>query len=1085
MPVVRDLITRFGADPSGFKKGTSEVKAALVSLNKDFSENKSTMKDTATELKNLEAEMKKYNSTGGGETKEQQEQFKKLSARIEATKLKMAQLKTEEQDIKGKVSNATSELKKQNNQFTEMSSKAGKAQTSLGSLGGALKLLVTGYTGKKLYDVLIGSNADMEQYLTSFTVMLGSAEKAKNLINDITKMAAKTPFELTDLTKAGQMLMNYGVGADAVIGKMTQLGNLSMGNAEKLDRISLAYGQMLSKGKVSGEELRQMTEAGVPLLNALAESIGVSTAELSKMIEAGKVGIPELDAAIASLTTGDGKFTGMMEEQSKTFSGMLSTIKDSIAQFGREVGEETFETVKSSITDLMSALDTANENGTLAALANEIGNAINSLVKSLIKAVEFVWKYRDAIAVAGTAMIAFKASMSILQIVQGVAAGFTALKVALVGLQGAQKAAQVAQVALNTTMAINPVLLIISAVAALTVGLIALANSMDDASNKAKLYADEMERAKEAGQQIIDSGENEISVLELKAKTYEELRSKVNRTAAETEALKTVAGELLAILPEGTQQIDNQTGAYKSLNTEIENVIKNMRTQSAMNSIKTEYDEVNTQLRDLNKDKQDAIIRMQEDNQYAEEHPTLFAIKTGGRQTQASKDYDIALQQIAEREAQKKALEQETKDLLIEGSTIPNAEPITMKNQYLSPPPPSEVSAEFKAFYEKLRQEKTAYIITDEEYNQQLLENLQANGYEKMGAYNQYWGEVLGAQKKAEKGALSEQEKAGKDTLSAQKKSDAEELAADKERFAQLLKQNKDNYKKLYDERKESVEKAYKDQLKAIDSEYKAQEAAIDAKIKLMETEDKAQKEFLQNKISAIDKEIEERKRLTEDTDSQKEIDALTAKLTYSQLDEFSRMELEKQLQQLQAQKAESDWQRAKADEKAGLQEQMGGIGSDTDKLKEQLSQAKELADYKKQAIEEEQAKVIEMMEMQKTKIEEGFTILSENSQKIVTENMNNINQETKKMGDNFAGTVKTQIGGAFDFCISKANNAIAELRNATGYASQLAASFREAANTSSGGNTYNQRSVSSQISINNPALSSRQIEDIINDAIY
>ena len=83
---------------------------------------------------------------------------------------------------------------------------------------------------------------------------------------------------------------------------MTQLGDAAQGNADKFNRVSLAYGQMVSKGKVTGEELLQMTEAGVPMLNALADSMGVTTAEVSKLIEKGQVGIPELNKALESIT---------------------------------------------------------------------------------------------------------------------------------------------------------------------------------------------------------------------------------------------------------------------------------------------------------------------------------------------------------------------------------------------------------------------------------------------------------------------------------------------------------------------------------------------------------------------------------------------------------------------------------------------------------------------------------------------------------------------------------------------------------------------------------------------------------------
>ena len=310
-----------------------------------------------------------------------------------------------------------------------------------------VKGVITGYTGKKLIDYFIGSNAEMEQYLTSFEVLLGSASNAKKLMDELTQFANTTPLELTDVTKSAQMLMNYGVAADDVVSKLTQLGDLSGGNALKLDRISLAYGQMLAKGKVTGEELRQMTEAGVPMQQALADSIGVSTAELQKMISAGKVGIPELNGAITSLTTGTGKFAGMMEKQSQTMSGMLSTLKDTFAQFGRDAGEKAFEEVKGSLAGLLEMIETASEDGTLAEIAEELGTALNVVISAIIKAAKFVLEYRTAIAAGVAAMVAFKAALAMTKLLSDFAMAQKILKGALDAATASQRAQNLAMLA--------------------------------------------------------------------------------------------------------------------------------------------------------------------------------------------------------------------------------------------------------------------------------------------------------------------------------------------------------------------------------------------------------------------------------------------------------------------------------------------------------------------------------------------------------------------------------------------------------------------------------------------------------------
>ena len=103
-------------------------------------------------------------------------------------------------------------------------------------------------------------NAEIEQLQTSFEVMTGSAEKAKDIIAELQKIGAETPFEVKDLAKATNLLMNYGLEADDAIDKMMMLGDIAQGSSEKMNRIAMAYGQMSSAGKVSLEDVKQMID---------------------------------------------------------------------------------------------------------------------------------------------------------------------------------------------------------------------------------------------------------------------------------------------------------------------------------------------------------------------------------------------------------------------------------------------------------------------------------------------------------------------------------------------------------------------------------------------------------------------------------------------------------------------------------------------------------------------------------------------------------------------------------------------------------------------------------------------------------
>lgn len=119
-------------------------------------------------------------------------------------------------------------------------------------------------------------NATMESYLTNFKVMLGSEEAAATKLSEIRKMAASTPFSLDDLTSGTQTLLQFGIAADDTTGVLQRLGDISLGNAEKLQTLTRAYGKMSSAQKVTLENVNMMIDAGFNPLNQICDATGES-----------------------------------------------------------------------------------------------------------------------------------------------------------------------------------------------------------------------------------------------------------------------------------------------------------------------------------------------------------------------------------------------------------------------------------------------------------------------------------------------------------------------------------------------------------------------------------------------------------------------------------------------------------------------------------------------------------------------------------------------------------------------------------------------------------------------------------------
>lgn len=133
------------------------------------------------------------------------------------------------------------------------------------------------------------------------------------------------------------MLMAFGVGTGEIIDTMRMLGDVASGVGIPLERISLAYGQVLAKGKLQGGELMQFTEAGIPIVETLSQQLGVSTEKFYKLVEGGKISAEQVKGAFEQMTGAGGKFYGMMAKQSTTLNGLFSTASDYAQSAIREI----------------------------------------------------------------------------------------------------------------------------------------------------------------------------------------------------------------------------------------------------------------------------------------------------------------------------------------------------------------------------------------------------------------------------------------------------------------------------------------------------------------------------------------------------------------------------------------------------------------------------------------------------------------------------------------------------------------------------------------------------------------------------
>lgn len=189
-------------------------------------------------------------------------------------------------------------------------------------------LAATGTAVIGLGKIALDYNAQMESYTTDFEVMLGDVEAAALKVEELKELGASTPFEMTDLAEATKTLLAFNVSADDSTDVLKSLGDISLGNVQKLESLTRAYGKMNAAQKVTLEDINMMIDAGFNPLLIVAEQTGETMEEVYDRISSGEVAFEEIQNAIETATSEGGQFFQGMEKASQNFEGRMSTLKD-------------------------------------------------------------------------------------------------------------------------------------------------------------------------------------------------------------------------------------------------------------------------------------------------------------------------------------------------------------------------------------------------------------------------------------------------------------------------------------------------------------------------------------------------------------------------------------------------------------------------------------------------------------------------------------------------------------------------------------------------------------------------------------
>lgn len=309
------------------------------------------------------------------------------------------------------------------------SSEAQKTDDSFKRLGYAIGAYLTFDSLKTLGSELIKVRGEFQSLETAFTTMLGSKERANALMGQISQLAAATPYGLNDIAASTKMLMSYGTEAQNSVSTIRMLGDVASGVSAPLKDIAYLYGTLQSQGRAYTVDIRQFAGRGIPIYKELANVLNVSVGEVNGLVEAGKVGFPQVEQAFKNMTSAGGMFYNSMDAQSKTIQGLTSTLRDNIDMMFNNIGknQEGFiaGTIKLGISATQNYEKIVDVLGVLVATYGAYKTAV-----ILTTAVE-------------SASIAVKSGWTIAQLAQ-----YRALLLA----EGAQRA-------LNATMLANPYVL--------------------------------------------------------------------------------------------------------------------------------------------------------------------------------------------------------------------------------------------------------------------------------------------------------------------------------------------------------------------------------------------------------------------------------------------------------------------------------------------------------------------------------------------------------------------------------------------------------------------------------------------------
>ena len=298
--------------------------------------------------------------------KDEKARLENLTGLGKQARQELQNMQTEYAKYSGSVSPAKDMTNQMTNAFAQMIAEMKQAPTvgeGISSLFGRLNgdarqlamSLVGGLGFEQLAEHIFNVRSQFQQLEISFTTMLGSEQKAGALMDELIQTAARTPFNMTDVTEGAKQLLAYGIQANEVNDTLVHLGDIASGLNIPLSQLVYLYGTTISQGRMFTMDLRQFMGRGIPMAETLGQIMGKTVSQVQEAVTKGEVGADLVKEAIVKMSSEGSKFGGLMNRQAETLQGRWSNIEDTIDQAINSIGKKT-QGIFGTGLDLISSL---------------------------------------------------------------------------------------------------------------------------------------------------------------------------------------------------------------------------------------------------------------------------------------------------------------------------------------------------------------------------------------------------------------------------------------------------------------------------------------------------------------------------------------------------------------------------------------------------------------------------------------------------------------------------------------------------------------------------------------------------------